>query len=141
MIGKIFAGLGTGFLISGVIASAVIYLDLFDRGLTTIGAPSWGAVYFLACLAFSLVMLALSSVARKHWRYCLAFLFAFMSVVCIGISGLLVADSPHLDLQRKMLAGMAEGIALVMLYGVPGVVATIYAAFFYSEIRKQNKTA
>lgn len=112
----------------------VACLPVFRDGGTILGFSSLTLLYFLSCLFFCLLMLAISRPARKRAVYMGLYLFAATLVLIASFDAHTAPAAPSDpgSLNINVLKMVQMGFAQLTIYVAPGALAAVYAYLAYT---------
>ncbi len=136
-IGKIFAGIVTGYILAIIIGTLVLQGKLFLDGLDLLGISPFGLIYFLGGFLASVGLLVTSPAARTWKRLLMLFPVAMVMVAAVGgihaIEATVGAPQGAMVDPSKMLGDMAHAVATVAFWLVPLIVVVAYSMMIFEK--------
>ncbi|ORE47679.1 hypothetical protein BKN49_05640 [Pseudomonas aeruginosa] len=136
-IGKIFAGIVTGYILAIIIGTVILQAKLFLDGIELLGISRFGLIYFLGGFLASVGLLLISPAARSWKRLLMLFPIAMIMVGAVGgiheIEASVGAPQGALANPNQMLTGMAHLVANGAFWLFPVIVVITYSAMIFEK--------
>lgn len=141
-IGKIFAGIFLGMILSFVIGMVLFQGYLFERGSEYLGVGTAGLTYFVSGFIASLLLMFFPG-ARNWMRFIALYPITIFVVGSLALTGVMTEGAmTHEDLLfdvEQVLRSMLRAIGLMFFWGTPTVVTAIFSILYWSA--KQELTS
>lgn len=138
-IGKIFAGLSVGFVLSIIIAVFMFQVEMFKDGMGMLSLGMPGLMYFAGGFFSSLILMCFPG-PRNHKSYMLfypgsAFIVAGLGTVDLMAGFATAPASAEIANAQAMLLDVMRLAAVAVFWGTPGVVTAAYAIMAWYHTR------
>lgn len=121
----------------------IVWTQLAVVGGETLGFTIWTYRYYVVCLALSLVMITVSSEARKRWAFLGVFGVALFMVISVGFNTTVDSGTSG-DLGEKLTEQMTQislMLAKFVMYVGPGATAALYLLAGYEDVKTKHLQA
>ncbi|WP_213664168.1 hypothetical protein [Stutzerimonas stutzeri] len=136
-IGKIFAGIVTGYILAIIIGTVLLQGKLFLDGMELLGISKFGLIYFLGGILASLGLLIVSPAARSWKRLLVLYPIAMIMVGAVAggheIEAAVGAPRGALANPNQMLSDMVHLVANGAFWLVPAIVVIAYSVMIFEK--------